>query len=190
MTKTIDKDVYLKMEDPKSTVRVSNKNNFAYSLKNDLVARTLGDILNLRYMETLREDEGGTYGASAFGNVTKRPTEQANLWVQFDSNPDKVEKLVGIVHNEINKIANGEISLEDLNKIKSNYLKENKQQQDYNSYDMQLLKTYFREGYNMNKPENFDNNVNNITTKDVKAFTKKLTKNADSYEIIIKPLTN
>lgn len=188
IAKNIDKDVFLKMEDPKSTVRVSYKNNLDYSLKNDLLARTLGDILNLRYMETLREDEGGTYGASAYGNVTKRPKEQVNLWVQFDSNPDKVEKLVGIVHNEIKKIAKGEIAQEDLEKIKSNYLKENKQQQGYNSYDMQLLRTFFREGYNMNKPENFEGIVKNITVKDVKSFAQNLIKNAKTYEIVIKPI--
>lgn len=188
VSNTIDKDVFLKMEDPKSTVRISYKNDYQYSLKNDLLARTLADILSLRYMDTLREDEGGTYGASAYGNVTKRPNEQANLWVQFDCNPDKVEKLVSIVHNEIKKVANGDISETDLEKTKNNYLKEYKQQQGYNSYDMSLLVNFYREGYNMNNPKNSDNIVNAITIEDVSLFAQNLMKDAKSYEIIIKPL--
>lgn len=188
LSNTIDKDVFLKMEDPKSTVRISYKNDYEYSLKNDLLARTLADILTLRYMETLREDEGGTYGASAYGNVTKRPNEKANLWVQFDCNPDKVETLVAIVHNELKKVATGEISKTDLDKTKNNYLKEYKQQQDYNSYDMSLLVNFYREGYNMNNPENFDNIVNALTIEDIKLFAQNLMKDAKSYEIIIKPL--
>ncbi|MGC1630744.1 MAG: insulinase family protein, partial [Gelidibacter sp.] len=103
----IDKDVFIKMEDPKSTVRISYKNNFKYNLKNNLLARTLADVLDLRYMERLREEEGGTYGTSVYGNVTKRPTETANLWIQFDSNPDKVDNLLTIVHSELNSIAEG-----------------------------------------------------------------------------------
>ena len=152
------------------------------------MAQALADILSLRYMDLLREDEGGTYGASAYGSVTKRPNEQANLWVQFDCNPDKVEKLVAIVHSELKKVAAGVISEADLEKTKNNYLKENKQQQDYNSYEMSLLVNFYREGYNMNSSKNFEDIVKNLKVKDIKTFAKKLLANAKSYEIIIKPL--
>ncbi|TXD46750.1 M16 family metallopeptidase [Polaribacter sp. IC073] len=185
---TIDKDVFLKMEDPKSTVRISYKNDYKYSLKNNIMAQALADILSLRYMDLLREDEGGTYGASAYGSVTKRPNEQANLWVQFDCNPDKVEKLVAIVHSELKKVAAGVISEADLEKTKNNYLKEYKQQQDYNSYEMSLLVNFYREGYNMNASKNFEDIVKNLKVKDIKTFAKNLIANAKSYEIIIKPL--
>ncbi|MEO6347152.1 MAG: insulinase family protein, partial [Aquaticitalea sp.] len=185
---TIDKDVFIKMEDPKSNVRISYKNKFGYNSKNNLLARTLADVLNLRYMERLREEEGGTYGASVYGNVTKRPTETANLWIQFDCNPDKVEDLLKIVHSELESLSKGQISLEDLEKTKTNYLKENKQQQDDSSYDMQRLKTFFREGYYMNNPENFETIVNGITKEDLSKFASQLLQNVQSYEIVIKPI--
>lgn len=183
----IDKDIYLKMEDPKSTVRISYKNDYSYNLKNSLIARALGDILQLRFTETLREEEGGTYGASASGRVSRRPVQEATISVSFDCNPDKVENLVAIVHKEIEKIANGTIEQGDLDKATTNYLKDRKQQQDYNRYEMRLLTNYFREGYNMNDPKNFENIINSITIKDVQKFTKKLLKNAKQYEIVFKP---
>ncbi|NJO92103.1 MAG: insulinase family protein [Chloroflexia bacterium] len=55
----IDRDIYLKMESPKSAVRVLYKNNIAYNLKNELLVRALGDILQLRYTESLREKRKG-----------------------------------------------------------------------------------------------------------------------------------
>lgn len=183
----IDKDVFLKMEDAKSSVRINYNNNIKYSLKNDLVSKVLAGVLTLRYMETLREDEGGTYGASAYASVSKRPTEKANIWVQFDCNPDKVEKLVAIAHNEILKISKGEISLEDISKIKNNLIKENTQQQDYNRFDMNRLKTYFREGYDINSSKNFEDIINSIDVNLIKTFTRNLLEDANSYEIVIKP---
>mgnify|MGYP000454030230 CR=1 FL=1 len=183
----IDQDVFLEMKDPKTSVRVVVKNDIEYSLKNSLLMRTLGDILQLRYTESLREEEGGTYGASAYASVSKRPTEKANIWVQFDCNPDKVEKLVAIAHNEILKISKGEISLEDISKIKNNLIKENTQQQDYNRFDMNRLKTYFREGYDNNSSKNFEDIINSIDVNLIKTFTRNLLKDANSYEIIIKP---
>ncbi|WP_067150139.1 M16 family metallopeptidase [Pseudotamlana agarivorans] len=184
----IDKDVFLKMEDPKSSVRIAYKNDMKYSLKNNLVAQTVGDILTLRFTETLREQEGGTYGAGASADVVKRPKEQAYIAVSFDCNPDKVEKLIAIVHDELQKIANGDINQVDLDKTTTNYLKERKQQQDYNRYDMSLLTNFYREGYNMNSPENFEDIVNNITVKDVKAFVKHVIKKGETYEVVIKPI--
>ncbi|MFY0630223.1 MAG: insulinase family protein [Flavobacteriaceae bacterium] len=183
----IDRDVYLKMEDPKSSVRIAYKNDYSYSLKNSLIARAVGDILQLRFTETLREEEGGTYGASANARISRRPVQEASISVRFDCNPDKVETLVAIVHQEIQKISNGIIKQDDLNKATTNYLKDRKQQKDYNRYQMRLLTNYFREGYNMNDPKNFEDLVNSITVKDVQEFTKKLLKNSKQYEIVVKP---
>ena len=178
------------MEDPKSTVRISYKNDYEFNLKNSLIARALGDILQLRFTETLREEEGGTYGASAFARVSRRPVQEASISVNFDCNPDKVESLVAIVHQEIQKISNGIIKQEDLDKATTNYLKDRKQQKDYNRYQMRLLTNYFREGYNMNDSKNFEDIVNSITAKDVQNFTQKLLKNAKQYEIVVKPKEN
>ncbi len=187
LSEKIDKDIYLKMEDPKSSVRISYKNDYKYSLKNALIARAFGDMLDLRYTETLREEEGGTYGASTSAGLSKRPLQKASVSVNFDCNPEKVEMLIKIVHEEINKIAQGNIIQEDLDKTLTNYLKERKQQKDYNSYDMRLLTRFYREGYNMNDSKNFEDLVNKITIKDIQNFAKTLLKEAKSYEIVFKP---
>ncbi len=184
----IDKDIYLKMEVPKGKVYIGYKTNFDFSLKNEILARALGDILKLRFTQTLREEEGGTYGASSRAYLNKRPSENVALTVSFNCNPDKVEKLVDIVHREINKLVQGDINSVDLEKTLNNYLKERKQEKDNNKYDMGLLVDYFREGFNRNNPENFEEIVENITTSDIQKFTEKLLENSSAYEIVFKPI--
>ena len=188
LSNKIDKDVLLKMEDPKSTVRITYKNDFAYSLKDALIARALGDILTLRYTETLREQEGGTYGASAYAGLTKRPVEKATIIVAFDCNPDKVDTLVGIVHGELLKIAAGDIKQGDLDKTTTNYLKERGQEKGFNQYDMSVLTNFYRENYDMNDPANFEDIVKKISVNDIKEFTSKVLKGAHTSEIVVKPL--
>ena len=41
---------------------------------------------------------------------------------------------------------------------------------------MRVLTNYFREGYNMNDPKNFEGILNTITIKDIEVFTKALIK--------------
>ena len=184
---SIDKDIFLKMEDEKGSVRVGYKNEMKYSLKNDILASALGDILQLRITETVREAEGGAYSPRAGAGFSKRPVSEGSISVSFDCNPDKVDDLLKIVHAEIKKIGKGEISQVDLDKTLTNFIKERKESKDYNGYDMSLLQNYVLEGYNMNDPKNFENIVNSITVKDIQKFTKTLLKGAKTYEIAFKP---
>ena len=187
ITDTIDKDVFLEMEDPKTNVRVVIKNDMNYSLKNSILMRALGDILQLRYTESLREDEGGTYGAGTRGSLTKRPTQEATISVRFDCNPELAEKLIAIVHKEIDNLKNGEIQQADLDKTLTNYLKQREESKNYNRYEMSLLKNSVLEGYNMNDPKNYESIIKSITLKDVENIAKKLMKDSKSYEIVFKP---
>ncbi len=184
---TIDKDVFLEMKDPKTNVRVVIKNDMNYSLKNSILMRAMGDILQLRYTESLREEEGGTYGARTRGSLTIRPTQEATISVRFDCNPELAEKLIGIVHKEIENLKNGEIQQADLDKTLTNYLKEREESKNYNGYEMRLLKNSVLEGYNMNDPKNYESIIKAITLKDVEDIAKKLIKDSKSYEIVFKP---
>ena len=183
----IDKDVFLEMKDPKTSVRVVIKNDMKYSLKNALLMRAFGDVLQLRYTEALREKEGGTYGARSRGSISKKPTQSASISVNFDCNPDLAEKLIGIVYKEIEAIKKGNIQQADLDKTLTNYLKERAESKSKNRFHMSLLKNAVLEGYNMNDPKNYENIINSITTKDLKNIAKKLLKNSKSYEIVFKP---
>lgn len=187
ITDNIDKDVYLEMKDPKTNVRVVVKNDMEYSLKNSILMRAIGDVLQLRYTESLREEEGGTYGARTRGSISRRPSQEATISVTFDCNPELAEKLIVIVHKEIEAIKNGDIQQADLDKTLTNYLKEREESKNYNKFQMSLLKNSVMEGYNMNDPKNYENIVNAITIKDLKKIAKKLLKNSKSYEIVFKP---
>lgn len=183
----IDKDVFLEMKDPKTSVRVVIKNDMEYSLKNAILMRAMGDVLQLRYTESLREEEGGTYGARSRGSISRRPTQEASISVNFDCNPELAEKLISIVNKEIEAIKNGDIQQADLDKTLTNYLKEKEESKNYNRFDMSLLKNYVMEGYNMNDPKNYQDIVNAITAKDLQNIAKKLLENSKSYEIVFKP---
>ncbi|WP_303318444.1 insulinase family protein [Flavivirga abyssicola] len=181
---TVDKDISLIMETPKSEVRIGYKNMMKYSLKNALIARVLNDILELRLTEILQQEIGGVYSGSVKASIQKRPIEQVSLKIAFDCNLGKEQQLVTKTHQEIKNIVNGVISQTYLDKTKLNYLEEIKQDQDYNSYGMRVLINYFREGYNINDPKNFEDLVNAITIEDIEAFTKALIKDSKFYEIV------
>ncbi|PXY45994.1 M16 family metallopeptidase [Flavobacterium hydrophilum] len=184
----IDRDVFIKMETPKSSVRIVFQKDYAYTQKNRILASFLSDVLTLRYTESLREKEGGTYGASVRANLDKLPVSKAGVQVTFDCDADKVEHLLPIVYQEIDKIKKGEIAAEDIEKTRTNYLKSREDSKNFNSYSMNLIYNYFENGYDMNDPKNYVNIVKSISSKDIQEFANSLLSKADSMEVVFKPL--
>ncbi len=186
----IDKDVFIKMETSKSTVNIVFEKDYSYNQKNRIMATMLGAILQLRYTESLREKEGGTYGAGVNFYLSKRPINKGTLSISFDCDADKVEKLLPIVYQEIEKIKKGTFDKEDIEKTKKNYLKSRVDSKDFNKYSMDLIYNYFINDYNMDDPATYENIVKSISKKELQKFAKVFLNKAKSYEVVLKPKLN
>ncbi|WP_035647474.1 pitrilysin family protein [Flavobacterium sp. ASV13] len=187
ISEKINKEVFIKMETPKSAVKINYTKAYSYSEKNKMLASFFGDILTLRYTESLREKEGGTYGAYVQCVSTKYPVPTTKLEISFDCDANRADHLVPIVYQEIDKIKKGEIASEDLEKTRTNYLKSREDSKNFNKYTSDLLYNYFRENFNMNDPKNYEDIVKSITAKDIQNFANSFLNKADSYQIVFKP---
>ncbi|MDR7370234.1 insulinase family protein [Flavobacterium aquidurense] len=187
LSKTLHKDIYIPMQEPKVSVNIAYKKEMPYSIKNSIYTDALGDILQLRVLETVREAEGGAYSPRAGAFLSREPKKQIYAGFSFDCNPDLTENLVRIVNDELQKIANGIINDDDLNKTKTNFIKEREQAKDKNGYEMNLLTSYFRYNENINDPKNFEDIVNKMSKKDIQNIGKQLLDGGESYQVIFKP---
>lgn len=158
------------LETPKASVLMLYSGNCKYDLKNNLQMSMLGQLLNMVYLRTVREDAGGTYGVSCSGMLSKYPTEKGIFQAYFDTDPNRREEMMNLISKGIEEfIANGPVS-EDLSKVKEYMLKTYKQNQKENNYWMGILSTYYWENLDMNT--GYEETVNAITGDDLKAFAK------------------
>src|SRR3546814_15615222 len=61
----------------------------------------LGEALQIKLRESLREDAGGVYGAWVNTSISKYPEGRYSVSVVFCFSPDNVEKLTGLVPQEL-----------------------------------------------------------------------------------------
>ena len=66
----------------------------------------------------LREEKGGTYGASAGGACSSIPYEHYSMTVEFGSAPERVDELVASVFKVFDEIKAGIVSDSNLTKIR------------------------------------------------------------------------
>ncbi|MEJ5994093.1 insulinase family protein [Pedobacter sp. Du54] len=108
----ISKTVY-KGQEPKATVRLVFSGDYTYNETNNNQLDALAEVLTIKLIERLREDEGGVYGADAGASYSKFPTNRYSLTITFGCAPENVEKLIASTLDEINKIkTNGAVAVD------------------------------------------------------------------------------
>jgi zinc protease len=97
----VKKKILKDLEVAKSSVFVDFNGKMIYDYYNRLMLKTITHILQLRYTETIREEEGGSYGVGVWNSTNEYPVESYKLNMQFDCDPEKQEMFTEIIYKEI-----------------------------------------------------------------------------------------
>jgi zinc protease len=175
----------ISMQVPKSSCLVAYQSKAVYNFNNKVYMDAIDHVLGLRYTETIREEEGGTYGVSARGNLSKTPFEQASVIMFFDTDPEKADHLVGIIHSELKKIVDEGPTEVDLNKAREYFLKTRQERLRENRFWSSAIREYYSNDVDLiNGYEDFVKNLNVI---DVQKAAQDFFKDANTLEVIMSP---
>ncbi|UII24724.1 insulinase family protein [Fulvivirga maritima] len=175
------------METPKTSVYLRLIGDIKYNRKNASAMYIIGQLLSKRFLETIREEEGGSYGVGVQGYAQTLPNPYFNLVLSFDCNPDKEERLMEIVYEEIEKLASAKPIEDDLINIKKAMIKGHDEDMDKNSFwKDQLTNLLFSDLSYVDRDE-YAETINSIDGKAIQKLAKYILKKADSVEVIMTP---
>lgn len=167
------KKVVNKGKDPKSTVSIMFYGDAAYSKKEATALTALGEVLTIKLIEELRENESGVYGISARGSMNKVPAGSYNFTIGFPCGPDNAEKLTASALKELQKIIDNGPEEKDVNKYKEAEALEYKKKMKENRYWMTNFTRSFVNGSNPDDILIASENVKEVTAKDIQDVAKK-----------------
>ena len=183
----VEKTIPMELETPKANVNVIINKPMEYNPKNRLVLTVVEGILDIRYLESVREDEGGTYGVRVNGTLARLPQGKATLRMSFDCDPEKMEKLKAIIYKEIEEmVANGPRQ-EDLDKVLENLLKEREQSKEHNAYYLNAIYSYYVTGINFDDPVNYEDLIRGLTVKDVQEVMQAFYQDPNVVDVVFVP---
>ncbi|MCD8317574.1 MAG: insulinase family protein [Paraprevotella sp.] len=183
----VEKNIAIPMEVPKSTVVVMFNKGMKYDLRDSYLINVLGNILTNRYTNTIREEQGGTYGVGVSGTAAREPYNNYQMYMTFECDPGKAAELKPLLYKELDDILKNGVTEEELDKVVKNALKETEQSKLHNAYWMSTLVTYYRTGVNQNDPKNMEDLLKSIRPKDIQKFTEKFMKGADVLDLVFSP---
>jgi len=142
-------------------------------------------ILNIIYTETIREKEGGSYGVSVNGNISKLPKQRFTFQVYFDTDPVKRERLTGIVYDEVKKLVAEGPSEVNVNKAKEFMLKKHQEDLTENGYWSGIIYTQVVLG--MDYHTTLEKVTSAVTPTMIKEFAKKIFSQGNIIEVSMSP---
>lgn len=182
-----EKVIKVKMADPKATVIINMERYMKNSPYNGLVANVLKGILEIRYTESVREEAGGTYGVGVSTSSSRIPVSTYGLSINFECQEDRVNDLKPLIYKELFKIIVEGPKEEDMRKVILNMKKNNEQSKKHNAYWMGVLRSYYSTKLDITDTKNFDEILDNLTTKDVQKWAKKFYKRANIVDVVFEP---
>ncbi len=137
----LTKTVYKGLE-PRASVSLVFSGPYTYGAENNRVLDALAEVLQIRLLERLREEESGVYSPSARVSHTKIPDPRYAFTLNFSCAPQHVAQLIASALDEVNKMRVNGPAERDIDKFKAeNRLNRAKQ----------LRENYFWAEYFMNQ---------------------------------------
>jgi zinc protease len=173
------------MQNPKASVFNTYTGTLERDMKNQILMSMFDQILDIVYTEKVREDEGGTYGVSSAGAISRYPEGQTILQIMFDTDPEKMTHLNQIILDVLKDIAANGPREADFSKVKEYMNKSYTENLRENRYWMNILDEIYFYGDDMHT--GYIDTVNALTSKDVQEFARKLLNQGNRKTIVMMP---
>ena len=173
------------MQTPMSTVVQAWTAPLAYTAERQAALEAITYILDIRYTNSLREDEGGTYGASSQGMIQRRPTEQAIIQVVFACRPSLCDKLRSLAIDGIRDLAANGPTDDEVNSAVLNLKKNLPENRVSNSYWRSRIKDYLDYGQDGDAAR--EAAINSLTKESIQKFLQEILAADNLAEIVMKP---
>ena len=176
----------VKMEAPKSSILQVYTAYMPTSVKLDATLEAAKYILDMIYTSTLREGEGGTYGAGVAMGSSIRPEHRAIIQVMFDTNPESAEKLSQLAIDGLKRLAYEGPTEDEFSKAILNAKKNLPESRISNSYWMSNIRQHETYGYDNDKE--YEEAVESITPEDIKTVLQAILEQNNFIEVRMLPL--
>ena len=160
----------LPMENPAASLYVIYSGISDYNMRSDIMMDIFSQIMDIVYTETIREQEGGTYGVGTSSSINHLNDEWMFLF-GFDTNVERQEYLKNRAKEDLMKVVSNGVREEDFNKVKEYMLKQYDNNIRENNYWSGVLTN---RAFNINTETGYREALESISTSELNRFLRSL----------------
>ena len=163
----ISKTVY-KGLDPKSSVQLIYSGDITWSPETATQLDALAEVLEIKLIEKLREEESGVYGVGASAAYAKYPVPRYTFRINFGCAPENVEKLIAKTQELINDLKQKGALPADIAKFKAETRRETEVQLKDNQFWLGYLQNQYYTGDAPDEVLHENEQLNKVTVESTK----------------------
>ena len=176
-----------KGHEPKSVISIAFTGETPYSEEEQLKLQALIEVMNIKLIETLREELSGIYGGGMNGGLSKNPYGSYNINLTLPCGPENVDKLIKAAFVEIQKIKDNGPTEADLNKVRESFLKQYQEDLKDNGYWANRLQRSGELGNNPSSILALEARIKQVTPKDLQEAAMKYFNLYNYFQAVLNP---
>jgi zinc protease len=173
--------------DDKSTVELVFSGPFEFNQANNLQLNALGEILQIKLTERLREQESGVYTPRCGSFYLNYPSGRYSVTVQFTCGPANVEKLIAATLEEVDKIKQNGADPADIEKFKAQEARSTQLKLKTNEFWVDHLASTARNQENPDYIVDYIKSLAAVTAESTKASANKYLSGDNLIRLILLP---
>lgn len=163
-----------KGQDPKSLVIAMYQGQTAkYDEIEKANMNALSEVVNIKMVEILREQESGVYSAGSNGNMSNNPYPNFSFTIYIPTGPVQEQKMLDAAMGIVKNVIDNGPDQKDVDKYKQEALNKLRDDMKTNKKWMDAFRNYNLNGGNQYYITDEENVINNITPQSIQAVAKK-----------------
>lgn len=162
-----------KGKEAKSLVRMLWNGETPYKEDEEFKAQALVEVMNIKIIETLREELSGIYGGGMYGRMSKYPYGSYSFGITIPCGPENVDKLITAAIGEIEKIKTKGPTETDLNKVKETWKQQYLVHLKDNNFWARLILESIENGTDPARILTYQQRVDALSPKDLQQVARK-----------------
>lgn len=181
-------DVVYKGTEDKTTILMAMKKPFVTGDKEKRIIDVMGEILQIKTTQKIREELGATYSPYMGVDYDLQPEPELTWQAYYSCSPANADKVIDATWEILDKVINEGVSDVDLSKAKEQLIK--RRESSYTSSDSfwaSAIRSSYIYGTKIQTMDEYSNIVNSVTSDDVKNAAAKYLKHNEYVKVMLQP---
>ncbi|WP_373512937.1 M16 family metallopeptidase [Persicitalea sp.] len=182
----VERTVY-KGTEPKSRVSLMYTGDYDYNPENNVQIEAIQEVLQIKLIEALREEESGVYGVGVSESTDKYPSGHYRMSIGFGCAPENVDKLVQRTKEEIEKLKKNGAEQKDIEKFVAETSRQTQVQLKTNEFWRGYLDNAIFENEDLLEVFNEEKHLKEVTVASTKAAAQKYLDDSNFIKVVLMP---
>jgi len=172
---------------PQSQTAILMAGTAPWSREDSYLLSSVGEVLEMRLLERLRESLGGTYSVSVSAQYARTPRPEWQLVINYGSAPDQAEAMFAAVKQELDSLRRVPPSAAEVERVREQQRRELELARKQNGYWLSTIRNRLENGDDLGTIGNEDPMIASLTAEKLAAAAKRYLTETNRARFVLLP---